>query len=69
MSVAPPQPNTLWMYVGPGPSNGHVHRILEVDSTSVTTWSISGNPADETTGGFSWTGSIRDFRRDFKPCL
>jgi hypothetical protein len=70
-----------YVYVGPGPGQGHLHVVLPQAGEGIVTWSLppdaeqvpNWNPPLVSrdrkcdTAGYSWMGSAEDFRRHFRP--
>jgi hypothetical protein len=54
-----------WMYVGPGPGRGAIHKLLNADESEFITWTVEGISAP----GEGWTflGSRKLFLQHFRP--
>jgi hypothetical protein len=53
-----------WIFRGFGDGWGMRRMVVAVSSQSVTTWSEPTGDGDEV-GGYSWRGSVPDFRDQF----
>ena len=71
--MSQPKKNSVWVFVGEfnaaDPAVAYKHRVVEVSSQGVITWS-EPNPIDEAhVGGWSWFGPVLDFLKQFKPLM
>jgi len=60
---------SVWTYVGPGDEAGDVHLVTGSDKKGCTTWSepLGLKEEIEDVGGYSWSGSLEEFARNFEP--
>lgn len=60
--------NTICRYIGPGDGKMAAHKVIELTTHEVVTWSRY-KIEDVDTIGWSWMGSKDLFCKQFRPCL
>ncbi len=61
-------PGSFWVYLGPGDGKQFIHTVTSVSTDEITTWSQPSPIPHPTVGGWSWIGTVNDFRRCFRKC-